>query len=113
MPLIDFECKSCKKIYEELVPYDETGKYKKVKCPNCNSSKKNKLMSGFAFNFSNPTDTDRWNSDSSGHDYRFHHNLPKVIDERRRAEEASHVGSNPYNQINDLDNDAAWDASKL
>lgn len=108
MPRYDFECKKCNQVYEEFVQYDEKGKYPSVKCPACGSKKKKKLLSACSFTFANPEGTDRWNSESSGHDYRFHHNLPKVLDERRKAEEASHVGKTPYNSINDLDNDAAW-----
>ena len=58
-----------------------------------------------------PEGTDRWNSDSSGHDYRFHHNLPKVIAERQAAEE--HGGNaEPYNPINDLERNSSWGEAK-
>ena len=43
MPNYDFECKKCKETYNEIVPYDETGKYKGVKCPHCGSKSKIKL----------------------------------------------------------------------
>jgi putative FmdB family regulatory protein len=108
MPNYDFECKQCSRVYDCIAAYDETGKYPSVKCPECNSKKKTKLMSSCNYAFSNPVGTDRWNSESSGHDYRFHHNLPKVIEERRRAEEKSLMGSNPYNEINDLNKDSSW-----
>lgn len=108
MPNFDFECKKCERVYEEITSYDETGKYKDVKCPHCGSKKKVKLLTACGFNFSNPEGTDRWNSESSGHDYRFHHNLPKVINERRQAEEKSHMGTDVYNPINDLNKDTAW-----
>lgn len=107
MPRYDFECKKCKKVYEETVAFDKTGKYKTIKCPACGSKSKEKLMSLCNFTFSNPQGTDRWNSEASGHDYRFHHNLPKVIAERQAAEEHGKNPS-PYNQIDDLENDAAW-----
>lgn len=102
MPFYDFYCKKCESAYEELVAFDETGKYKGVKCPHCGSKKKEKLVSGASFNFTNPEGTDRWNSDSNGHDYRFHHNLPKVIEQRRNAEEKSHMGAKPYRNIDDI-----------
>lgn len=108
MPRFDFLCKKCDEVYDDFVPHDEKGKYPGVICPHCGSKRKKKLLSVPNFQFAQPEGTDRWNSESTGHDYRFHHNLPKVIDERRRAEEASHMGSSPYNSINDLDNDAAW-----
>jgi len=112
MPNYDFECKQCNRVYDCIVAYDETGKYPSVKCPDCNSKKKNKLMSSCNYAFSNPVGTDRWNSESSGHDYRFHHNLPKVIEERRKAEEKSLMGSNPYNNIDDLNKDSSWGEAK-
>ena len=87
MPFYEFCCKKCKNVYEELTSHDPTGKYKDVACPSCKSKSKEKLMSACSYQFSNPEGTDRWNSESSGHDYRFHHNLPKVLAERQRAEE--------------------------
>lgn len=111
MPRYDFKCKKCECVYEEIVAYDESGKYSTIKCPECGSKKKDKLITTCNYSFSNPIGTDRWNSESSGHDYRFKHNLPKVLDERRRAEENSHMGKKVYKDINDLDNDASWKPS--
>lgn len=108
MPRFDFECKKCSQVYEDIVPFDKTGKYKSVQCPHCGSKSKEKLMSACGFSFSNPEGTDKWNSDASGHDYRFHHNLPKVIAERAAAEQASHVGKDVYNPINDLETNDSW-----
>lgn len=96
MPLYTFECKKCEQTYDELATYDETGKYSSVKCPHCNSKRKTKLMSAVNFAFSNPVGTDRWNSSTTGHDYRFKHNIPKVQAERKMAEAMSHMGSDPY-----------------
>lgn len=108
MPRFDFECKKCKQIYEEMVSFDETGKYKTVKCPECGSKSKNKLMSAFGFAFGQPQGTGKWLNGATGHDYRFQHNLPKVRKERKDAEAASHVGPTPYKHIDDLNNDAVW-----
>jgi len=94
-----------------MVPYDDTGKYKTVKCPECGSSKKEKIMSFCSFNFSNPIGTDRWNNERSGHDYRFKHNLPNVIKQRRAAEVAQKTSS-PYNKINDLNRNDSWGEAK-
>ena len=102
MPLYEFSCTDCGEQYEELARYDEKGVYEGVQCPQCGSAKKERLMSAVSYNFSNPVGTDRWNSESSGHDYRFHHNLPNVIEERKRAEEASTMGRNPYPKIDDV-----------
>lgn len=108
MPCYEFECKKCSKVYEDIVPYDEKGKYKGVVCPHCGSKRKTRLISACNFMFAQPEGTDRWNSESGGHGYRFEHNKPKVMAEREAAQKASHVGENPYNAINDIDTDANW-----
>lgn len=106
MPFFEFVCKKCKTQYDELCEYDETGKWAKVKCPECGSKKKEKLLSIANFQFAQPEGTDRWNSDSKGHDYRFKHNIPKVKQERAMAEAMSHMG-NPYmdNSASDIELD--------
>jgi DNA-directed RNA polymerase subunit RPC12/RpoP len=102
--IYEFECKKCKHKYDELVSYDPTGKYSGVRCPECKSKSKIKLMpSSFQFNFTNPEGTDRWNNGSTGHDYRFKTNLPKVLKERKNAELASHMGSDPYKDTSEKD----------
>lgn len=108
MPRYDFECKKCNHVYDDIVAFDETNKYSSVKCPECGSKKKSKLISSCNYAFGQPQGTDRWNSESNGHDYRFKHNLPKVIKERRDAELRSHMGGNPYNNINDINKDSSW-----
>jgi putative FmdB family regulatory protein len=100
--LYEFECKKCKKEYEAHSSYDETGKYNSVKCPNCGSKRKNKLISKVNFNFGNPVGTDRWTSDDQGHDYRYKYNLPNVKKQREYAEKHSHVGAAPYENIDDV-----------
>jgi ribosomal protein L37E len=92
-------------VYEEMVSsFDKSGKYPKVKCPNCGSKSKEKLISSCGFSFSDPVGTDRYNN---SHDYRFHHKIPSVKKERAAAEGFSQT-ANPYNEINDLENDKAW-----
>jgi putative FmdB family regulatory protein len=102
MPLYEFECKSCEKKYDELAKYDESGKYPEVVCPHCGSKKKDRLMSMVSFTFTNPVGTDRWNSESTGHDYRFKHNIPNVQRERQLAEQFA-KGENPYRDLGDMD----------
>lgn len=102
MANFDFKCKKCEKTYEALTPYDETGKYADVQCPYCESKKKEKLISGCAFAFGNPVGTDIWNSDSKGHDYRFKYNMPNVAAQREAAMKKSHMGTDPYNHIDDI-----------
>lgn len=108
MPFYEFSCKRCETVYEELCSHDPKGKYPGIKCPQCGSKSKTKLMSTCNYAFANPEGTDRWNSESGGHDYRFNHNLPKVIAERQKAAEKG-GNANPYNKINDIDKNIAWD----
>jgi putative FmdB family regulatory protein len=98
MPLYEFQCKKCEEIYEEFSSYDATGKYPEVKCPKCGSKKKTRLMGAPSFNFSNPEGTKRWNSDSTGHDYRYKHKVPQIKSEREHAEKHSHMGPKPYGE---------------
>jgi putative FmdB family regulatory protein len=46
MPIYEFKCKKCKKIFETLIfsPAEE----KKLSCPECGSKNNEKLMSVFA-----------------------------------------------------------------
>lgn len=104
MPNYRFECKKCSQEYYELCSgWDDTGKYPKVKCPKCGSKSKLQLMTNCSFQFSDPVGTDRWNSETSGHDYRFKHNIPNVQREREMAEAMSHMGSSPYGDTSDSD----------
>lgn len=103
MPTYDFECKKCKTVYEEYCVSTEPVAYKGIKCPNCKSKSKTKLISsGIGFSFSNPVGTDRWNNEATGHDYRFRHNLPNVLKQREAAERNSKVGPTPYRKIDDI-----------
>jgi putative FmdB family regulatory protein len=100
MPLYEFRClnKKCGVVYEALTAYDETEKYKDVKCPDCGGKKKERLMSTCSFSFKNPVGTGVWNS---SHDYRFKWNLPRVKKEREAAEKAA-KGKKAYNPIDDI-----------
>ena len=109
MPLYIFECKNeeCGKIYEELTPYDKKDKYEEVECPVCGSKDKIRHVHTCSFTFTNPIGTRNWRD----HDYRFQHNLPNVIKERERAEQAANAeagltSSNPYNDIDDISSGA-------
>lgn len=88
MPLYDFRCKKCDRVFDKLCSFADS---KKVKC-ECGSKKVEKLISSFAVTFSNPTDTSKF--DSFG--YRAGFNMEKAKTERRVAGEKSHVGRNPY-----------------
>lgn len=81
--------------------YDESGKYEDAICPKCGSSKKNKLISRINHNFTNPEGTDKMNT----HEYRYHHAVEKpggAREQRQTAEELSHMGSDPYPDIDDI-----------
>lgn len=106
MPFYNFVCKKCTKEYEELTAYDPTEKYKELSCPNCKSKQKQKIICGDAcFTFSNPIGTGKWTSDSTGHDYRHKWNTERkggIRDQRKYAEQNSHMGKMPYNRIDDV-----------
>ena len=102
MILYEFECKKCKTVYEEFAPFDETSKYPGVVCPECKSTRKIRVFGATAFAFANPVGTDRWNSQSQGHDYRFKHNIPNVKAQRENAMNKSHMGSDPYPVVDDV-----------
>jgi putative FmdB family regulatory protein len=111
MPIYNFLCKKCNHEYEDLVPYDESGKYETVQCPECGSGEKDKLLPrSFNFNFAQPEGTDRWNN---SHDYRYKSKAPGIRAEREKAEQASRSGPNPYQNINDLDKDSNYDFKKI
>lgn len=102
IPNYNFKCNNCELQYEALTKIDETNKHKDVTCPKCASKKKTKLLSSCSFAFTNPVGTKKWTSERDGHGYRFHHNLPKALNERAVAETMSHMGADPYGGRNDL-----------
>lgn len=115
IPSYRFECRKCSSVYEDLVKFDPSGKYKDVSCPECGSKRKNQLATACEFCFSNPEGTSRWISSSRGHDYRYKHKQPSVRMEREMAEKRSHMGSSKeiYKELNDLKNDKNFDFSKI
>jgi putative FmdB family regulatory protein len=106
MPIYEFKCQSCGFIYDVFCNMSQKEeKVKKTKCEQCKSLEKEELVAAPFFKFSNPVGTDRWNSESKGHDYRHNFNMDRkggVRDQRKFAEENSHVGANPYNHIDDI-----------
>jgi len=93
MPIYNFKCLKCSEEYEELTSYDETGKYKDIKCPQCKSKKKLRTFDyDITCTFGNPKESSKW--DNFG--YRAGHNMEKAKSERRAAETKSHMGTNPY-----------------
>jgi len=110
MPSYRFSCKKCDLVYIDLVPYDATGKYSKVKCPNKKSKRKIQLPTAcLEVIFTNPRGTSKADSFS----YVADHNMEQAKGERRRAEAASHMGTQPFNDINDFNNDANFDFGKI
>ncbi len=93
MPIYRFECDKCNEVYEEITSYDESGKYKGVKCPKCKSKKKHRRFDyEVAVTFADPRDTSKFDNFS----YRAGWNMNKAKGERRAAESKSHMGTNPY-----------------
>ena len=75
---------------------------KKAKCAECGSKSKVQVISTPNFNFTHPEGTKKYNS---SHDLRYHHALEKpggAKDQREFSEQFSHMGSNPYNTIDDI-----------
>ena len=91
MPLFEFSCRQCETVFEEITKFDETGVYSGVVCPQCGSGEKEKLISIPAAPV--PHDT---------HDWQYNNKLPKAMKEREMAEKASHMGSQPYNPLDDI-----------
>jgi len=74
-------------------------------CPSCGAAEKTEIVGCPSVSFSNPVGTDRWNSESKGHDYRFKYNMDKpggTRDQRAAAARASKVGAEPYRRIDDI-----------
>jgi putative FmdB family regulatory protein len=96
MPLYDFECRSCKKKFESLCSFDEIGT---VTCPTCGADKPERLLScPGAIIFKQPKGTSKENN----FDYVAKWNMENAKDLRRKAEQESHMGSSPYNDIDDI-----------
>ena len=100
MPMYEYECKKCHTKYSYLfstfAATEDKKELKKVKCPECKSSSKTRLIGCPNFKFAQPEGTDRYNN---SHDYRFHHEYNKpggTKDQREQAEALSHMGANPY-----------------
>ena len=98
MPTYNFECKNCNKIYETLASFDATGKYAGVSCPHCNSKKKKKLLNDANIKFAQPKDTSKFDN----FNYRAGYNLEQAQNLRRDAQTASHMGTDPYMPIDDI-----------
>ena len=105
MPIYEFACKKCDAEYDELCSYDKSGKYSKVKCPECGSKKKEKLMTS-RFTSScggKPKGTSKEDSFS----YMAGHNMEGAKGLRRHAEENSHMGlagqANFYDKSHETD----------
>lgn len=98
MPMFEFQCK-CGNRYDEMSKYDETGVFAGVICPECNSEEKTLLISATAAPiFSNPRGTSKQDSFT----YRAGYNMEQAKETRRIAEEKSHMGTQPYTQIDDV-----------
>jgi len=98
IPFYKFKCKKCGEVYEDLCSWDDTDKYPKVKCPECKSRRKEKLVNcDFAVVFTNPRGTSKEDSST----YAGGYNMELAKESRRVAEAKSHVGPNPYTGVKD------------
>ena len=106
MPRYELKCKKCEEVYDVFSTMSDKEKsVKKIKCPKCNSISKEEVLGCPSVKFGNPVGTDRWHSDSKGHDYRHKYNMDRkggVRDQRKMAEEKSHMGKTPYREIDDI-----------
>lgn len=106
MPRYEFSCEKCNEVFDLWSSMAEKEKtVKKSKCPKCKSKKIVEIMGAPSVSFANPVGSDRWHSDSKGHDYRHKYNMDRkggVRDQRKMAEEKSHMGKTPYRNIDDI-----------
>ena len=106
MPRYEMQCDKCAEIYDVWSSMAEkTNSVSQATCPKCQSKDKTEIMGCPSVKFSNPVGTDRWNSESKGHDYRFKYTMDKPggpRDQRAAAARASKVGPNPYRKIDDI-----------
>lgn len=106
MPIYEMRCDGCGGDYDvwsSMSKKDES--VKEARCPSCGSGDKTEIVGCPSVSFTNPVGTDRWNSESRGHDYRFKHNMDKpggTREQRARAARASKVGAEPYRRIDDI-----------
>lgn len=106
MPTYGLKCDKCEFEYDIFCSMSKKDEETEVaKCPECGSKKKTSMIGACNFHFSNPVGTDRWTNGSTGHDYRHNFNMDRpggVRDQRKTAEQQSHVGPSPYNPIDDI-----------
>ena len=106
MPIYEMTCERCNENYDGFCPMSKKDESVALaSCPSCGSSRKTEVVGCPSVNFSNPVGTDRWNSESGGHDYRFKYNMDKpggTRDQRAAAARASKVGAEPYRRIDDI-----------
>lgn len=106
MPRYEMKCNGCGEVYD--VWSSMSSKESAVAaagCPSCGSVEKHEMFGCPAVSFSNPVGTDRWSSESKGHDYRFKYNMDRPggpKDQRAAAARASKVGARPYRKIDDI-----------
>jgi putative FmdB family regulatory protein len=106
MPRYEMKCDGCDEVYDVWSKIAEKeDSVKKARCPKCESENKTEIFGCPSVKFANPVGTDRWNSESKGHDYRFKYNMYKpggTRDQRTAAARASKVGAEPYRRIDDI-----------
>ena len=106
MPMYDMVCDKCGQAYDVWCSMSKKEEaVKSASCPSCGSESKTEVVGCPSVSFADPVGTDRWNSESRGHDYRFKYNMDKpggTRDQRAVAARASKVGAEPYRRIDDI-----------
>ncbi len=95
MPSYSFSCVKCGHIFDELCLWEEIAK---TQCQKCKSKKLNRIFGAPNIVFADPRGTSKF--DNFG--YRAGYNMEKAKNDRRTAENASHMGADPYQKIDDL-----------
>mgnify|MGYP003418210116 CR=1 FL=1 len=98
MPIYEFRCNDCGTKFDELCSMCFEGIYAGVFCPKCESSDKERLISAVCATFADPRGTSKADSFS----YVAGYNMEQAKEERRRAEAKSHMGTQPFNEIDDV-----------
>ena len=86
MPLYEYECPKCSKIREELHSMSETPE---IVCDDC-GKRCHKIISKTTFHAP---------LESKSTSYKMERAMKKGAEERREAQKASHMGHNPYRDM--------------
>jgi len=92
MPVYEYKCEQCEKVEEVLHSMTETPD---VNCPDCGAPC-GRIISSFKIHGTEASRTFEYNAVKTFRD---------GAEERRKAQEASHMGPNPYDSIDSVSPD--------